>query len=470
MNNKNKYNGHLINGVVPGSIAEELNISTGDYLLKVNGKTVDDVFDYRFETSDEYITLLIKKSDSNEEWLLEIEKDYDEDLGIVFENTLMSDFKSCQNKCIFCFIDQMPKGMRESLYFKDDDSRLSFLQGNYITLTNMKDKDIDRVIHMHLSPINVSVHTTNPELRCKMLNNRFAGKVLEYMDKLHQHNIEMNGQIVLCKNINDGEELERSINDLEKYLPCMRSLSIVPVGLTKCREGLYPLELFTKEDALAIIKYIEKKQNYFYEKYGIHFVHASDEFYHIAGIEVPQADVYDGYIQWENGVGMIRSLTDEVYEELNAIKNDEAIDKSILRTVTIATGMISYNTVLKLSSAVNSVFPNITINVVPIKNDFFGNSVTVAGLITGQDLIAQLKEKQNNGLNLGDTLLISSNMLRTGEKVLLDDLTTDDIEKELKVNICPVDTTGYDLVQAIINTNYAMTRINDEFVYVNSHR
>lgn len=338
MINYYKKIGHLITLVQPGSIAEELDIEPGDYLLEVNGHTIEDVFDYRFEIQDDCINVLVRKTANQEEWLLEIEKDYDQDIGIEFETSLMSDYKSCQNKCIFCFIDQMPKGMRESLYFKDDDSRLSFMQGNYITLTNMKDKDIDRIIRLHLSPINISVHTTNPELRCKMLHNRFAGKVLKYMDKLYEHQIEMNGQIVLCKGINDGAELERTINDLEKYLPCLQSISVVPVGLTKCREGLYPLELFTQEDARRIIHFIEKRQIYFYHKYHLHFIHASDEFYNIAGMALPEADRYDGYLQWENGVGMVRSLIDEVTDELQTLQYCTVIDKTIKRKLTIATG------------------------------------------------------------------------------------------------------------------------------------
>ena len=242
-----KQKGHMIKQVLDGSIAEELELEAGDALLSVSGVEIEDVFDYQFLIQDTYIEVLVKKV-NGEEWLLEIDKDYEEDLGIIFENDLMDDYRSCRNHCMFCFIDQMPKGMRETLYFKDDDSRLSFLQGNYITLTNMKDKDIERIIRYHLAPINISVHTTNPELRCKMLHNRFAGEALKQIDRLFEHEILMNGQIVLCKGINDGEELERTISDLSKYLPHMQSLSIVPVGLTKYREGLYPLEPFGKEE------------------------------------------------------------------------------------------------------------------------------------------------------------------------------------------------------------------------------
>ena len=267
---------HLIKEVYPGSIAEELEIEPGDVLLSINDQSIEDVFDYRYMIKDEYIEVLIRKPDG-EEWVLEIDKDYDDDLGIEFENQLMSDYKSCSNKCIFCFIDQMPPNMRETLYFKDDDSRLSFLQGNYITLTNMKEKDVDRIIKMQLAPINISVQTTNPELRCKMLNNRFAGEKLKFLDQLYEGHVEMNGQIVCCKGVNDGKELERTMDDLSKYLPFMRSVSVVPAGITKYRDNLYPLELFTKEEAGEIIDMIESRQKKYYEEYGLHFMHASDE-------------------------------------------------------------------------------------------------------------------------------------------------------------------------------------------------
>ena len=291
-----KEQGHIIKEVHPDSIAEELEIAPGDVLLAINDKEIEDVFDYRYLMKDEYVEVLIWKPDGGE-WLLEIDKDYDEDLGVEFENGLMSEYRSCSNKCIFCFIDQMPPGMRDTLYFKDDDSRLSFLQGNYITLTNMKQKDIDRIIHMQLAPINISVQTTNPELRCKMLHNRFAGEKLKFLDDLYEAHIEMNGQIVLCKGVNDGEELERSIRDLSKYLPFMRSVSVVPAGLTKYREGLYPLELFSKEEAERVIDQIEAHQQKFYEKFGLHFIHASDEFYMLAERPLPEADRYDGYLK-----------------------------------------------------------------------------------------------------------------------------------------------------------------------------
>ena len=319
MENNMKLKQHVIDKVEPGSIAEELEIEAGDILLSINGKEIEDVFDYHYLIHDEYLDVSILKS-SGEEWELEIEKDYDEDLGIVFENGLMDNYKTCHNKCIFCFIDQMPEGMRDTLYFKDDDTRLSFLQGNYVTLTNMKDKDFERIIEYKLAPINISVQTTNPKLRCEMLHNRFAGEALKKLDRLYEAKLPMNGQIVLCKGVNDGAELERSIRDLTKYLPYMQSVSIVPVGLSKHRKGLHPLEPFTKEDAKEVLAMIHKWQEVCMESHGTHFVHASDEWYLLAEEELPDEDNYDGYIQLENGVGMIRLLLNEFAEALLKLK------------------------------------------------------------------------------------------------------------------------------------------------------
>ena len=266
---------HIVKTVKPGSIAEELEIAPGDKVLAIDNTEIEDIFDYQFLTQDTYIEMLVEKPDG-EQWLLEIDKEFDEDMGIEFENGLMDEYRHCHNKCIFCFIDQMPKGMRDTLYFKDDDSRLSFLQGNYVTLTNMSDHDIDRICRYHLSPINISFQTMNPDLRCKMLNNRFAGEALKKVDILYQGGIEMNGQIVLCKGVNDGEELERSIRDLTGYLPMLKSVSVVPVGLTKYREGLYPMTPFTKEDAREVIRVIHKWQEKVYKEYGIQYQMQSD--------------------------------------------------------------------------------------------------------------------------------------------------------------------------------------------------
>ena len=286
-----KQQGHLIQTIEPGSIAEEMGIEPGDYLISINGTEIEDVFDYRFMVDDEYIEMTIQKPDG-ELWDLEIEKDYEEEIGIEFENGLMDDYRSCHNKCIFCFIDQMPKGMRETLYFKDDDSRLSFLQGNYVTLTNMSDHDVDRIIRYRLEPINISFQAMNPELRCKMLHNRFAGEALKKAEKFRDAGIIMNGQIVLCKGVNDGEELERSLRELYTYLPYLQSLSVVPVGLSKHREGLYPLEPFTKEDAKQVLACIHKWQKRAMEEFETHFVHAGDEWYILAEEELPSEENY----------------------------------------------------------------------------------------------------------------------------------------------------------------------------------
>ena len=350
-----KYQGHVIKNVKPDSIAEELEIEAGDILLEVNGENIEDIFDYQYLIEDDYLEILIRKT-SGEEWILEVDKDYNEDLGMEFEEGLMDKYRSCQNKCIFCFIDQMPKGMRETLYFKDDDSRLSFLQGNYITLTNMSDRDIDRIIHYNLCPINISVHTTNPELRCKMLSNRFAGEALKKIDRLAKASIEMNGQIVLCKDVNDKKELKRSIEDLSGYLPHMRSVSVVPAGLTKYREGLYPLKLFTKEDACSVIDMIESYQQDFYEKYGLHFIHASDEWYILAERDFPEEETYDGYIQLENGVGMMRLLYNEFMEALKEVKSS---DKK--REISLATGVLAYPMICTLVKEMQKKFKKIKV-------------------------------------------------------------------------------------------------------------
>jgi putative radical SAM enzyme (TIGR03279 family) len=442
-----------------------MEIEPGDLLLKINGQTLEDVFDYRFLMKDELVEVLIRK-ENGEEWELEIEKDFDEDLGVEFETDLMSDYRSCSNKCIFCFIDQMPKGMRDTLYFKDDDSRLSFMQGNYITLTNMKEKDIDRIIRYHLAPINISVQTTNPELRCKMLHNRFAGEVLRYLDRLKEHEIPMNGQIVLCSGVNDGEELRRTLDDLERYAPCMQSVSVVPAGLTRFREGLYPLEPVDREKARETIAIVEEKQKVCMEKYGIHFVHASDELYDLAGYPVPEADRYDGYIQLENGVGMVRLLTEEVEKALEEReKNGSCMALKEKRKVTIATGTMIAPTIQALAGRVMEACPGLEVQVVPIENRFFGTSITVTGLITGCDLTGQLLERQKEGFDLGEALLIASNMFRTGEKVFLDDMTQAQVEEKLGTRLVPIDTSGADFVEALTDPDYTMERVNDAFVY-----
>ena len=438
-----KKNEHIVEKVLPGSIADEMEITPGDALLEINGHKIEDIFDYQYYTQDEYIEILVRKP-SGEEWLLEIDKGYDEDLGITFENGLMDDYRSCHNKCIFCFIDQMPKGMRDTLYFKDDDSRLSFLQGNYVTLTNMSDEDVDRIIRYNLSPINVSFQTTNPELRCKMLNNRFAGQALEKAWKLAQAGIIMNGQIVLCKGVNDGAELDRSIRDLSAYLPNLESVSVVPVGLSKYRDGLYPLEPFTQEDARDVLRIIHGWQDKIYPEYGTHFVHASDEWYILAEEELPQEEQYDGYLQLENGVGMLRLLLDEFAE---AMEEDRINGRQVrAKHITLATGRLAYRFIKQMAKQMEERYEGLQIDVIAIRNDFFGEMITVSGLLTGQDIMAQLKDR-----DLGEKLLLPQNVLKSGEPVFLDDYTLDDIEKALQVRIDIVKSSGRDFIEAILS-------------------
>lgn len=430
---------HIIKNVLPGSIAEELEISAGDKLLAINDQEIEDVFDYHFLANEEYLTVLIEKPDG-EQWELEIEKEYEEDLGIEFEQGLMDEYRSCRNKCIFCFIDQMPKDMRETLYFKDDDSRLSFLQGNYVTLTNMSDHDIDRIIRYHLEPINVSFQTTNPELRCEMLHNRFAGEALKKVDRLYEGGITMNGQIVLCKGINDGEELERSIRDLMKYAPQLQSVSVVPVGLSKYRDGLYPLQPFTKEDAKEVLHIIHKWQKKAYEEFGIHFIHGGDEWYILAEEELPEEERYDGYLQLENGVGMLRLLMNEFEDGYESLNGDE-----IDREVSVATGFLAYPYIKRMADRIMEKYPKSKIHVYGIRNDFFGELITVSGLITGQDLIGQLKGKA-----LGEKLLLPCNMLRIEEQDFLDDVTLQDVKDALQVPVDIVKSSGQDFIDAVL--------------------
>ncbi len=422
---------HVIASVEPGSIAEELEIEAGDVLLEINGNKIEDAFDYHYLMNEEYVEILVRKADG-EEWELEIEKEYEEDLGVTFENGMMDDYRHCTNKCIFCFIDQMPPGMRETLYFKDDDTRLSFLQGNYVTLTNLSDRDVDRIINYKLSPINISFQTTNPELRCRMLHNRFAGDSLKLVDRLVEAGITLNGQIVLCKGWNDGEELERSLGDLYQYLPNLQSVSVVPVGLSKFREGLEPLEPFTKEDAKRVIAQIEKWQKKALEEFDLHFVHASDEWYLLAEEELPKEETYDGYLQLENGVGMLRLLGTEFHDALEYEAGDEKV-----RNISIATGKLAVPVLRRFMEELKEKYPNTEVNVYDITNEFFGEMITVSGLITGQDLKKQLKNKE-----LGDYLLLPCNMLRSGEEVFLDDVTVTELSEYLQIPIEIVEADG----------------------------
>ena len=446
-----KLENHVIKAVEPGSIAEELGVEAGDILLSINEEPVEDIFDYQFMTQEEELTVTIRKGKTQEEWVLEIEKEEWEDLGIEFENGLMDDYRSCHNKCIFCFIDQMPKGMRETLYFKDDDSRLSFLQGNYVTLTNMKQKDVDKIIKYHLAPINISFQTMNKDLRCKMLNNRFAGEALEKVDQLYEAGITMNGQIVLCKGVNDGKELEYSIEEMYKYLPVLESVSVVPVGLSKYRDGLYPLEPFTKEDACEVIDLIEVWQKKAYDEYGLHFVHASDEWYLLAGREMPDAESYDGYLQLENGVGMLRLLMNE-FEDAVAQYKQFCKEKGVVglepkqKAFSMATGRLAYPYIRKIAEQLMELIPGVKIQVYEIVNHFFGERITVSGLLTGQDIISQLQDKELLG-----QLILPENVLRSGEDVFLDDITLSQLGKSLQVAVNIVKSSGYEFLDFIFD-------------------
>ena len=435
-----------ITSVEKSSRAAKRGVREGDVLIAINDREINDVLDYRFFLTDTSVTLTLERE--GKRFDVSIKKQQYDDIGLDFETPLMDKKHSCENKCIFCFIDQLPKGMRKTLYFKDDDSRLSFLHGNYITLTNLHDKDIDRIIEMHISPVNVSVHTTNPELRVKMMHNKRAGEVLSYLDKLAAANISLCGQIVLCKGINDGEELDRSMRDLSKLFPAMQSVSIVPSGLTKHREKLYPLEHFTREDALAVINQVDKFAEEFKAENGSRMFFCADEFYLKAGLPLPDEDYYEGYPQIENGVGMIRSLTDEFSAELDFI--DEYLpDFKAPRCVSIATGVAAYDTISNLARALEMKVEGLKVNVYKIINNFFGESITVSGLLTGKDMSEQLK-----GQALGDVLLFPENALRAGEDIFLDDMTPEDLSAALGVPTAPSSDTGEGFICSVLGVEH----------------
>ncbi len=424
--------------VAPDSIAEEIGLVAGDCILKINGTEITDVLDYMFLTADAELEIEVLKADGEIE-IIEVETDYEE-LGIVFENSLMDTPKSCRNKCIFCFIDQLPKGMRETVYFKDDDARLSFLQGNYITLTNLSDKDVDRIIRMRISPVNVSVHATEPELREMMLHNRFAGRVYEIMQRLAENQITMNCQIVLCPEINDGVHLDRTISDLAALSPYVNSVSVVPVGLTRYREGLYPLKPFDAERSLAVIAQVEAYQEAFLEKYGKRIVFLSDEFYLMANKPLPPASAYEEFYQIENGVGLISSMREEFYEALESLEMTKAE-----KTVSIATGEGAYAFICEIAAALMQRVAGLNIQVFPIKNEFFGGGVNVSGLVVASDIRDQLRGKK-----LGKCLYIPSSMLRAEDDVFLDNLSIGELSNALSVPICPVDNDGYQFIEKIL--------------------
>lgn len=424
--------------VTTGSHADKAGIKKGETLLSINSNEIVDVLDYRFYQVNRKLTLEVEDEDKNVR-TIEMTKGEYEEIGLEFETYLMDKQHSCRNKCIFCFIDQLPKGMRESLYFKDDDSRLSFLFGNYITLTNITEHEIDRIIKMHISPINVSVHTTNPELRCKMMNNRFAGDTLKYLKRFADAGITLNCQIVSCPGINDGDELVRTLTDLEAL--GVNMTAIVPVGLTRYRENLYPLVPYNKETAGQTIDIIEKMGDECVKKHGRRIFFPGDEFYLLAEREIPSPEFYEDFSALEDGIGMIAYLTDDVGWKLEELDADE----SLCHKVTIACGEGVFPYMKRIMSMINEKFPNITINTRAIKNNFFGGGVNVSGLVTGGDLIDQLR-----GDELGDRLIIPSSMLRFENDLFLDDVSTDDVERELGVTLVPVNNNGNDLVEAVI--------------------
>lgn len=424
--------------VTTGSHADKVGIKKGETLLSINSNEIVDVLDYRFYQVNRKLTLEVEDEDKNVRTIEMIKGEYEE-IGLEFETYLMDKQHSCRNKCIFCFIDQLPKGMRESLYFKDDDSRLSFLFGNYITLTNITEHEIDRIIKMHISPINVSVHTTNPELRCKMMNNRFAGDTLKYLKRFADAGITLNCQIVSCPGINDGDELVRTLTDLENL--GVNMTAIVPVGLTRYRENLYPLVPYNKETAGQTIDIIEKMGDECVKKHGRRIFFPGDEFYLLAEREIPSPEFYEDFSALEDGIGMIAYLTDDVGWKLEELDADE----SLCHKVTIACGEGVFPYMKRIMSMINEKFPNITINTRAIKNNFFGGGVNVSGLVTGGDLIDQLRDD-----DLGDRLIITSSMLRFENDLFLDDVSTDDVERELGVTLVPVNNNGNDLVEAVI--------------------
>lgn len=424
--------------VTTGSHADKAGIKKGETLLSINSNEIVDVLDYRFYQVNRKLTLEVADEDKNVR-TIEMTKGEYEEIGLEFETYLMDKQHSCRNKCIFCFIDQLPKGMRESLYFKDDDSRLSFLFGNYITLTNITEHEIDRIIKMHISPINVSVHTTNPELRYKMMNNRFAGDTLKYLKRFADAGITLNCQIVSCPGINDGDELVRTLTDLENL--GVNMTAIVPVGLTRYRENLYPLVPYNKETAGQTIDIIEKMGDECVKKHGRRIFFPGDEFYLLAEREIPSPEFYEDFSALEDGIGMIAYLTDDVGWKLEELDADE----SLCHKVTIACGEGVFPYMKRIMSMINEKFPNITINTRAIKNNFFGGGVNVSGLVTGGDLIDQLRDD-----DLGDRLIITSSMLRFENDLFLDDVSTDDVERELGVTLVPVNNNGNDLVEAVI--------------------
>lgn len=438
---EDKMNYMKISEVLEGSIAQEAGIEPGDVLMSMNGHPIQDVFDYRFLSAEEEVLLEVSKPDGAV-LQVEIEKDEWEDIGLSFEKALLDEERSCRNKCIFCFIDQLPKGMRPTLYYKDDDARLSFLYGNYITMTNMKQDELDRIIRYRLSPVNVSVHTTNPDLRVFMLNNLFAGDILSKMKHLSDHGIILNGQIVLCRGVNDGKELDRTFSDLSSLMPNLNSISVVPVGITRFRHGLPVLQPFDKASANSVIEQVEQWQQGFLKKTGSRRVYLSDEWYLMAEKGIPHYEYYEDFPQIENGVGMAASFMREFHDALYDTKK-----KTVNRVISIATGILPWKIISDAAVEAEKYYPGLEILVYPIENHFFGNHVTVTGLLTGADIREQLREKP-----LGERLLLPSNMFRSGTEIFLDDVTLQELKQSLNVDIKKVTSNGEAFLNALIDT------------------
>ena len=430
-----------ITDVLKGSPAERQGIRKGDFLISVNGNNITDILDYRFYLCEKKLSVLLCRE--GKEFTVKIKKAEYDDIGLEFATFLMDKKHSCRNKCIFCFIDQLPRGMRDTLYFKDDDSRLSFLQGNYITMTNLSDEDVSRIIKMKMSPINISVHTTNPELRVFMLKNPNAAKSLDYMKRFAEAQTEMNCQIVLCRGINDGAELEKTMHDLAAMHPSVIHVSVVPAGMTKFRDEkkLYPLTPFSKEEAVQVIRQVEAFAEACRKHYGNRIFYVGDEFYQQAELPIPDAEYYEGFHAIEDGVGMIASMKEE-FE--NALEDAEA-DETLFREISVATGKAAYPFFCELSEKFREKYPNVKINVYEIENRFFGESVTVAGLLTGRDLKEQLLGKP-----LGETLYISSNTLRYEGDLFLCGMHIDELSEALGTPIVPCMTDGYEFFDKLI--------------------
>lgn len=436
-----KNTNNIISKVYKDSIADELGIEVGDLLISINSEPIHDIIEYRFLLSDEYLELEIQKQ-NREVYIYEIEKDYDDDLGIEFTNPIIDKAKSCRNKCVFCFIDQLPKGMRETLYFKDDDSRLSFLQGNFVTLTNMSEEDINNIIKYRISPINISVHTTNPELRKTMIKNKFAGNLYSIMERLAEAQIQMNCQIVLCPGYNDKKELERTVSDLAKLYPYVNSVAAVPVGITKHRDHLPNLEIFNKQTAGETIDQVDKLHHKYLKELGTRFIFLSDEFYIMANRKLLNYDEYEGFIQFENGVGMISKFEREIEDYLENLSEDY---KSKIKKVSIATGHSAYEFMCEMAKCIMEKCPNVQIDVYKIINNFFGDTITVSGLVTATDIIDQLKDK-----DLGETLYIPRSMLKADEEIFLDNITLEEISNIMEIEVVPCLNEGKDFIDKIL--------------------